>query len=281
MLIQVGDTVDFGGVTFGQTDPYGVELYFLAIEGWGSPSSTLQMTQKANADGGFASPAFLQARVFTVTVALVASTRPELVAAIDRCVAAGSLNVQPITVTNGGAIRFALAQRQGEVLVKETSDISVELTFQFAASSPRKYAATLTATTGLPSSSGGLTVPFTVPFAINSSVVTGQCSLTNPGNAVGPVTLRIDGPVTGPVITHVGTGATLVFASSYTLLPGNWLTIDMDAHTVLENDQADRATFVTSRGWFGFEPGVNTCTFAAESYSSTAKLTFAGVPSWL
>lgn len=280
MLIQVADTCAFGGVTWGQTDAYGCELYFLNLDGWGAPQSTVTVTQKANGDGGFASPAFLQPRVFTATVAVVAPTRPQLVAAIDRATGAAGLNSQPVTISNGGAVRYALAQRQGEITVKETSDVSVELTFQFVAADPRKFAAALTTSTNLPSSSGGLTVPFTVPFTITSSVVTGQCSLTNPGNATGPVVLRIDGPVTGPTITHVGSGAQLVFAASYTLTAGNWLTIDMDAHTVLENDQADRSTFVTSRGWSGFEPAGNTWTFAASSYSVSSLLTVTATPAW-
>lgn len=281
MLIQVGDTCSFGGVTFGQTDAYGAELYFIGIDGWGAPQSTVQMTQKASGDGGFASPAFLQNRVFTVTGAIVAASRPELVAAVDRATGAASLNAQAVTVTNGGAVRYALAQRQGEITIQETSDISVELTFQFVAADPRKFASTLGTTTGLPAATGGLTVPFTIPFTINSAVVTGQCSLTNPGNAIGSVILRVDGPVAGPVITHVGTGASLVFASSYTLVAGNWLTINMDAHSILENDQADRSAFVTSRGWSGFEPGVNTWTFAAGSYSALSTLSVTAVPAWL
>lgn len=281
MLIEVADTCAFGGVTWGQTDTFGAELYFLALDGWGAPQSTVSVTQKANGDGGFASPAFLQPRVFTATVAIVAPTRPQLVAAIDRATGAASLNTQPVTISNGGAVRFALAQRQGEISVKETSDVSVELTFQFVAADPRKFAAALITSTNLPSSTGGLTVPFTVPFTIASTVVTGQCSLTNPGNATGSVTLRIDGPVTGPSITHVGSGASLVFASSYTLAGGNWLTIDMDAHTILENDQADRSTFVTSRGFAGFEPGPNTWTYAAASFSVSSLLTVTATPAWL
>jgi hypothetical protein len=281
LTIDVNDTFAFGGVTWGMTDSYGCELYFLTLDGWGAPQSTVSVTQKANGDGGFASPAFLQPRVFTATVAVVAPSRPALVAAIDRATGAASLNTQPVTISNGGAVRYALAQRQGEISVKETSDVSVELTFQFVAADPRKFAASLTTATNLPSSSGGLTVPFTVPVVITSTVVTGQCSLTNPGNATGLVSLRVDGPVTGPVITHVGSGASLVFASSYTLPGGNWLTINMDAHTVLENDQADRSTFVTSRGFAGFEPGPNTWTFAASSYSVSSLLTVTATPAWL
>lgn len=280
MLIDVNDTCSFGGVTFGQTDSFGVEMYFLGITGWDATDSTVQAVQKGTGDGGFATPAWLVPRAFTIDGAIVAPDRPALVAAMDRISGAASINPQNLTVSNGGAVRYVIAQRQGAITRTAETDIYIEFTIQFLAVDPRKFAAALGASTGLPSSSGGLTVPFTVPFSINSAVVTGQCALTNPGNALGSVVLRIDGPVTAPQITHVGTGASIIFASSYSLVAGNWLTIDMDDHTILENDQAGRATFVTSRGWSSFEPGPNVWSFAASSFNFAARLTVTATPAW-
>lgn len=119
---------------------------------------------------------------------------------------------------------------------------------------------------------GGLT--------IDAVTVTGQVSLTNPGNDTGPLRLRIDGPCTGPVVTHVGTGDRLVFSSSLVLAAGEWLDIDMEKHQVYANGQSSRAGYITARGWFGFDPGQNTFAFTAAQYNAASQLTVAGTPAW-
>lgn len=281
MLIDVGDTCSFGDVTLGQTDDYGVEMYFTGIDGRGAVGSTVQAQRKAAGDGAFPSPAYLTERVFTVSAGLVAPDRPSLIAAFDRVQAAASINAQQVWVTAGGAQRYALAQRQGEVTIKDESELYMLFDLQFLAGDPRWFADDLIATAQLPSATGGLTVPLTVPFTIASSVISGTCALTNPGNMVGKVSLRIDGPCTGPVITHVASGAQLVIASSYALVAGNWLEIDMDAHTVRENGQADRSAYVTSRGWSGFDPGDNEWAFTASAPDPAALLTVTATPAWL
>lgn len=119
---------------------------------------------------------------------------------------------------------------------------------------------------------GGLT--------IDAVTVTGQVSLTNPGNDTGPLRLRVDGPCTGPVVTHVGTGDRLVFSSSLVLAAGEWLDIDMEKHQVYANGQSSRAGYITARGWFGFDPGPNTFAFTAAQYDAASQLTVAGTPAW-
>jgi len=120
----------------------------------------------------------------------------------------------------------------------------------------------------------------TVPFLIDAVTVTGQVSLVNPGNEAGPVHLRIDGPCAGPVITHISTGAQLVFSSALVLNAGEWLEVDMEARTVLANGQASRSGWITSRGWSQFDPGLNTWAFTAASFTSAARLTVSATPSW-
>lgn len=281
MIIDVGDTVAFGGVTIGATDSYGVETYFTALDGWGAPQSTVQATQKAAGDGAFASPAYLQARHVTVSGALVAPSRPALVAAMDRLQAAASINPQPVTVTIGGAVRYIVGQRQGEVTISGETDVYLEFHVTFLAVDPRKFGADIVTSTRLPSGTGGWTFPFTFPLTIASTIVNGICSASSPGSLPGKVKLRIDGPVVGPVVTHVASGQSLILSSSYSLAAGNWLTVDMDAHTILENDQADRAGYVLSRGWSAFDSGINTWAFSAVGYNARALLTVTATPAWL
>jgi hypothetical protein len=280
MIVDVGDTCTFGGFTLGQTDNLGVEAYFVALDGWGAPQSTAQAVQKAASDGAFATPAYFQARAFTITGALVAASRPALVAAFDRMQAAATINPQNVIIVNGGAYRYCIAQRQGEIAVTDETDVYIEFTIQFLAVDPRKFGTSVVTSTLLPASSGGLAVPFTVPFTIASTVQTGSCSAMNVGSLNGPVTMRVDGPVTGPQITHITTGLELVLANTYNLPAGSWLTINMDAHTALENDIADRASFIVTRGFSPFVPGSNTWAFSASTGSTAARLTVTASPAW-
>jgi len=119
-----------------------------------------------------------------------------------------------------------------------------------------------------------------VPFTIDAVTVTGQVSLSNAGNESGPVRLRIDGPCTGPVITHGSTGAQLVFSTSLVLRAGEWLEVDMENRTVLANGQAGRAGWITSRGWSAFDPGDNSWAFTAAVYHPASRLTVTATPSW-
>jgi hypothetical protein len=59
---------------------------------------------------------------------------------------------------------------------------------------------------------------------------------------------------------------------------GEWLTINMDTHQVLANDQANRAQYITSAGWSGFDPGVNVWAFSASSYNAASMLTVTATP---
>jgi phage-related protein len=61
---------------------------------------------------------------------------------------------------------------------------------------------------------------------------------------------------------------------------GEFVTVDMEAREVLAQGQSARAGYVTSRGWFTLDPGVNTIAFSAANYSPTAQLTLTTRPSW-
>lgn len=268
-----------GGVTFGAIDGSGVEWHLTDLAGWGSTASTLQLTQKPRGPGGFRSvPGFFTPRTLAPAGSVYAPSFTAASDAWDQLCAAFPLDPTVLSVTEGSRTRTMLVQRQGETLITWLTDTTFQWSAQLVAADPRKMGSPLTASTGLPSTTGGLTVPFTVPFTISSTVVSGQCFLTNPGNTPGPLTLRIDGPITGPVITHVSTGLALTFASSLTLNTGEFLLIDMEAQTALANGQSSRNGYITNRGWFGFDPGLNQFSFT--STSGSGLLTVTGTPAW-
>lgn len=260
------------GVLWG-VDPKG-------FSGWGATASTITVTQKPRSAGAWAGDAYASARHISLSGWCHAPDELTLSYALDRLNDAASLDGVLLTVSEGGRQRWMTVRREDEVLHQRVGELSFRWSVQLVAVDPRKFAAPLSASTRLPASSGGLTVPFTVPFTINATTVSGQVSLHNPGNETGPVILRVDGPCHGPSITHVASGLTLVFSASLVLGVGEWLTIDPEARTVMANDQSSRNGYITSRGWFGFVPGDNTFAFTATSFDADALLTVTATPAY-
>lgn len=274
------DSITLGSLVLTGTDASGVQWGADTLQGWGSPASTIAPVQKPRQNGAWGGLAYSKARSVVVSGQTVAPTRALLSAAVDTLVSATDLLGTTLTIVESGVSRTLTVRRDGDVAltVKPGVDRMFWWSVQLVAVDPRKLGAALSSATRLPSVSGGLTIPFTIPFTIASTVTSGQVSMTNPGNETGPVQLRIDGPVTGPVVTHTGSGLRLSFASSLSLGVGEFLTVDMESHQVLAQGQASRNNWVTSRGWSGFEPGGNTWAFAATS--GTGTLTVTATPAW-
>lgn len=270
------DGLDLSGV-----DDDGVEWNVSKLTGWsGSTASTLTVDQKAADHGGWGSPRPRFAyRVLTIEGTFTGSPRAVSLAA-DRLNTAVDLDPVKLVVDEGRRTRWALVQRQDEVLIDDTIETSYSYSVQLAQVDPFKYADPVVASTGLPRTSGGLAIPTGVPFSIDSDVASGQVVLTNPGNASGPVMLRIDGPITAPRIVHVGTGKALAFSTALTLADGEWLDVDMKNKTALANGTANRAGWITERGWSLFEQDGNTWAFTAAAPSATARLTVTATPAW-
>jgi hypothetical protein len=271
-----------GGLPLTAVDGFGVRWSIdqKGVQGWDSSDSTLSPKRKPRQAGAWGGLSYVPEDPIVMAGSCVAPSELAAAVALDRLKAAVSLGETTLTVTRAGSSRWATVRRDGAVLPHWVTPYSFDWSVQVVALDPRKFGTPLTASTGLPATTGGLVLPIVLPFTLGSTVVSGQASLTNLGNISGPVTLRIDGPVTGPVITHVGTGLRLVFSASLALLAGEWLTVSMEARTAMANDQANRANWITSRGWSSFEPGANTWAFTAQSYTAGAKLTITATPAW-
>lgn len=259
----------------------GVQWSTEIMGGLGSTGSSISPVSKPRQSGSWAGDAFSSARHIVLSGLIQAPTQDLLIDAKNRLIDASSLATTSLIVTEAASTWTSFVRRNDEVIFTYVTDVVAIWSVQFVALDPRKFGATLTGSTLLPMTSGGLTVPFTVPFAINSTVVSGQVALTNPGNTTGPVIIRIDGPVTAPIVTHRGpSGVPLVYSSSLVLAAGEWLMVDMDARTALGNGQASRAGYTTSRGWFGFDPGVNVFAFSSPVYNAASSMTVFATPSW-
>jgi hypothetical protein len=276
LMIALGDLV-LGGL-----DAYGVRWTVSKFDGWGSTAPTLELSQRARGHGATESESFYTPRMMTIEGLIMAPTNAARLDAEDRLNAAVGLDPFPMIVAHPDRLRNCTVRRKGEVIPTEITDVIASYSVLIVAKDPRKYGDLVTASTLLPSSSGGLVRPSTWPRTWTGVSNTGTVRVNNPGNTQAPVWLRIDGPVPagGWTVTHVGKQKSLTFATSLALAVGEFITVDMDRREVLAQGQSARAGYVTSRGWFSLDPGDNDIAFSAANYSSTAYLTVSTKPAW-
>jgi phage-related protein len=262
----------------------GVEIITKDVKGLGATGTTADTELNVRRPGGWTGESFDRPRIISAVGTLYRDTGDDVADGLaiedtlDRIKAAVTTADTKVVSTQFTRDRWVMAHKDDEVITDHAVANFATWSLQMASDDYRMFGDELSAVTGLPSTSGGLTVPFTVPFTIDAVTVSGQVSLVNPGKAPGPVRLRIDGPVTGPVVTHVGSGAQLVFSAALTIGVGEWLDIDMEAHTVLANGQSGRSPWIASRGWSSFEPGQNTWAFSASLFDPDSKLTVFATP---
>lgn len=152
----------------------------------------------------------------------------------------------------------------------------------FVALDPFIYAGTETVAGpfGLPEFTGGLLVPFTVPFTVDGVLVDGFADLTNAGTADTPLSVRIDGPVQEPRMTlqrDDGVIQTLRFA--FDLEAGQWLDVDTGARTVMLNGTSSRRG-QTAGDFPILPPGTHTLQFRAGDYNDEAQMTVTFRSAW-
>jgi len=281
-LTGYGSPVSVGDLVFNTPDADGTLFVLSDLSGWGSPGSTVTTSQRARGDGATTSEPFRKPRVMTLSGSIDAQSPALLSVAVDTLIAAFTLDQFVMSVNESGRIRSLMAQRQDDVLVKWLNAYQVEFSAQIVAKDPLKYGDLVTASTVLPFSSGGRTRPSTWPVTWTGISGTGTVYVDNTGNTQAPVWLRIDGPIPagGWTVTHVGKKQSLSFATSLALSSSEFVTVDMERRQVLAQGQSARAGYVTSRGWFSLDPGINEIAFSAANYSSTALLTATTKPAW-
>jgi hypothetical protein len=260
-------------------DANGVQWSVSQFAGWGAVRSTIQLVQKPRASGAWAGLSYGGARHMSISGLVNAPTQDLLTAAIDNLISVTSLASTTLTVVEGGRTRTIAVRREDEVIWTYLTGTLAQWSIAIVAPDPRKLGTALVGNTAQPLSTGGLAWGHAWPETWTTTTVSGTVTLTNPGNTVGPVILRIDGPCTGPQISHQGaTGSSITFSSALALNAGEWLTINMDTRQVLANDQSNRAQYITNRGWSGFDPGINTWSFTASVYSALSLLTVTAYP---
>ena len=252
-------------------------------------ASTLHTESKAMTDGWYGNLPRLQGRTITIEGHIIGQCT-------ESCVTAW--NAFKSVLDPGGMLlisRLGNIGRQVRVwqsgsapLVKWAGVNVLRFSVGLTALSPYLYGLdTVSDSTGLPSSSGGMQFPYRFEGAgvslsswmWSEHVVSGNVALLNVGTAPSPVMIRIDGPVVNPQILHVGSGHTIAF--DMILGRGHYATINGLTHEILIDGTDPARGRVVRREWSQAEPGMNVWGFNASEYSAEARMTVSFYPAYL
>jgi hypothetical protein len=272
-------------LAFGGGSPYDLQ----AVTGWHDMAQSPlggsgSVSPKQTRNGSWFMPYFMPSRVVTMALQIedVAAGFAASIAGLEAATQPGigeiplALQMDGVASTVNGVVSARTIPTTLDYLAGYTL-AQIEVT----CSDPRRFGTPLIGSTQLPSSTGGIAWPLKWALTWTATQTTGQVNLVNPGNAAGPVTMRINGPVTAPTVLHVQSGTQFAMAPTFTVAAGDWLEIDCEARTVLYNGQSSRNGSILTRGWLPLVAGRNSYLFNAASYNSAAQLIVTALPSWL
>jgi hypothetical protein len=263
--------VGLGGLLLGERDDdTGASWVVQDLEGWLNTTSTGTTTQRSSARGGWRNRAYLAAKGYTL-VGSVYTDKGDVPDLLDELLAAIPLDVpEALTVygVHANQDRLTYVRQEGEAATNIISPYEADFSIGLVAPDPLKYSSDEhVESTGLPVSTGGLAVPFSVPFSIDSLVISGVMSVGNVGNFPTAPRLIIYGPVEEPRVTHLESSKTIQV--NMDLGVGEWLDIDLDRHTAYLNGTASRRGYISGQ-WWTLAKGNNTIAFNSPNYTADA-----------
>jgi len=160
-------------------------------------------------------------------------------------------------------------------------DGNLDLTFgiDIECPDPRKYGATVAASTGVATAGGALEYPLDDPLDYGAGGNPGTLTLANVGTADTSVKHTLTGVApSGFTITHRQSGSRLIYSAP--LIAGQSLVLDSDDGAVMLDGYANRSTSLTRREWVRLNGG-ESGTWLLESVGSTGlQLTTEVRPAW-
>jgi hypothetical protein len=244
----LGRSVTLGSLQLGVVDAAGVAWTVAkdGLKGWSGAGVRTQYSDREADHGAWAGPTYLGVRVITLAGTITAPDLGTLDAAAEQLYAAASITDTVLTVAETIPKR-ATVRRSGEVLWDPETDRVARYSVMLTAADPRRYSTTLqSASTGLPVSSGGLTLPITLPITITAGSSSGSLTLTNAGTIGSRPVFTVLGPVPGfNLLTSYTSGTVRQLAYTDTLNAGDTLVIDTDAHSVVLNGTVSRRRYLS------------------------------------
>lgn len=280
-----GLRVDLGTIPLGGVDSAQVAWTINAddgLQGWDSPDVRTQYTERTADHGAWAGPSYFQPRAIAIAGTITAPDETTLDTALEQLNSATPLTDTVLTVWET-IPKQVMVRRSGRLLQKRITDRIAAYSVMLTAADPRRYSATLQSkSTGLPSISGGLTLPVTMPITITATTSSGSFTLSNAGSIATRPTLTVTGPVTTPTILAQRPDGTVTQLSySDSLSAGDVLVIDCAAHTVTLNGTASRRRYLSGT-WPEIPPGSSlTFQWSSPSYDPSALLAGTCRDAWM
>jgi len=278
-------SVSLGDLDLHVEDDAGIEWLITGdLAGWwGSPGVTLDVQQRTADHGGWGGRSWLTPRTITLEGEILAPDRETLLVAVDRVHAAAALEASTLRIVEPGGIDRSCEVRRAAPVAVATLGASASWSVQLVAEDPRRYGPMVgPLATGLPSTSGGLSLPATPPWTIGATVVQGSVRVVNAGSIGTRPLLRIDGPVQHPqVVVLDQSGAVRALTYNGDLVSGEWLSIDTDTHAVLIGGTVSRRGLVSGT-WPEIPAGAwADVQFRAAAYDAAALLTVSHRSAWM
>ncbi len=248
------------------------------LSGWRDlPATRSGDVNRPNRHGSFAGPLRAGSRVIEASFRATLAD-PELLPAIEAVTVLDEDPVEePLVIWAGtqAELVFARVHRRAIPTDHAWSVGDERATIQWVATDARRYSvAEQRVPVGLPSPpSGGLAFPLVFPLDFGAGQSGGMVTVTNSGNAATWPVWEVQGPVTGPIIRHVGTGRQLLIDPSYTVPAGQTMVLDTMEGTV-EVAGISRRERLFDDDWFPLLPGANEIQFTSVgAYDPAALLT--------
>jgi hypothetical protein len=160
-------------------------------------------------------------------------------------------------------------------LFQPLSDIAAVWQLSLESTDPRLYGTALFYSTNLGTTGGGTGLPYPLAYPLDyglaPGVVPGTLFLPNTGTISYPPRLRIDGPVTNPIVTLAETGDWVKYTG--TIPDGSHLDLDAATRRVLLNGSVSHDYLVTYSGsWLAVPVGGGSLTWTADTADANALL---------
>jgi hypothetical protein len=265
-----------GAPVIGLVAPGGQQVNLGKLEGWWDAApSTGATTQKVNEHGAFLGPGYYGARVIQAEARIdgwAPGDSLAVAAAIQACLDVDTL--RPLAVTDELGTRYADVRQEGDPIVVRQGN-RVVLSLSMVAPDSRKYSGAQSASTGLPVSSGGFSLPVVLPVTIGGTSLPGSVVLVNNGDVDSNPTFTVTGPVPAGATIADLSGRALRIAEA--VPAGRSLVIDTKSRTALLDGVANRTV---TGSWPVLRPGSNTFVFNASAYDAGALLTVSYRSAW-
>lgn len=252
-------------------------------------ASTLKTSEKVMTDGWYANIPVFQGRSITIEGHIIGQCTENCLRSWDLLKRMVNGNGMRLTVNLGNVSRQTqVMQASSAPLVKWAGVNVLKYSLGLVALSPYLFGVeSVSGSSRLPSSSGGMTFPYgfegtggnVSSWTWSERVVSGNVVLSNTGTAPSPVLIRIDGPVVNPQVTHVESGHVMAFDMS--LGSGQYVLVNGQTHEILVDGTDPARGRVRRREWSQANPGSNSWGFSADEYSGEARLTVSFYPAYL